>query len=497
MKISYFIKKSLSVLCCFAIVFFLFAGCNKTGENSEINELTTYASFASPDETTVQPTAFQYAQLSLEELDYPTIKLDISIDWESLFYEHLRSLNNGKYYECALMYINNDDIPELYIKTKQKDYHDFLCFITEDGLTLDSIEIDDSEGFWYLEKQYKVFINDVQKDQFADSDTSNSPTKLHNRIFRDASIYYFTGNTFNKCYSLSRSVVDGRNNSTNEEDDGGYDYYDGEKDIPVNNVDAAIKSFFDVKKAKSPDLVLIDSLMDQLKDKRKAPHIKAEEYYGDPTNLVYTYKDTSKSIDYYDGERLLSYRIPQINLNGEDIKVINQEILDELLNDANLIEDGEEKTRFINVDYESYINNGILSLVIDKKGWGGTSSPDDKTVYTIDITSEKKISNLCLLNSYGLDCLYVSNTFSKQVKADYDDIKNDSEHPINLPDSGYDKLTIDDLFNGTMEKFSPVGVHNKMYFDNDGNLNILYLYEWIAGSRFYEKTMTISKENLG
>lgn len=47
-----------------------------------------------------------------------------------------------------------------------------------------------------------------------------------------------------------------------------------------------------------------------------------------------------------------------------------------------------------------------------------------------------------------------------------------------------------------MERFSPVGEYNKMFFDDDGNLNILYLYKWIAGSEFYQKTMTIKIEDL-
>ena len=47
-----------------------------------------------------------------------------------------------------------------------------------------------------------------------------------------------------------------------------------------------------------------------------------------------------------------------------------------------------------------------------------------------------------------------------------------------------------------MERFSPVGEYNKMFFDDDGNLNILYLYKWVAGSEFYQKTMTINRVDI-
>ena len=135
-------------------------------------------------------------------------------------------------------------------------------------------------------------------------------------------------------------------------------------------------------------------------------------------------------------------------------------------------------------------------MVIDGKGWGGTSSPDDRWVYTIDISAEKRISNLCLLNSYEVDCQKVAVAFDKQIKADYDAIKNDPNHPINQPDSGFDENTCDDLYNGTMERFSPVGKYNQMFFDDEGNLNILYQYKWVAGSEYYQKTMVLPQDAL-
>lgn len=488
--------KIISFFLC-AIMFVLsLSGCTNSNTSEEV-DTTPAASLATVDEASVQPTVSQTVQLPLEEKDYPTIKLDSDIDGESLLYEYLRAIDNGQYKGGSLIYINDDDVPELYIKSQSSNRSDMICYITEDGLSVCSMNISDSEGFWYLEKQFKVLVKDVDTDQFTDSDDSESPTELHNGIRRDATIYFFTGSELNSVYSLGRYVVDGYIYSNGEKDDGCYDYYDGEKDIPVSDVFEAVKGYFDVDIAKTPEVVPISDLLEQVKGKRKNPDMKAGEYYGDIYSLVSTYKDVSTSIDYYDETKALSYRIPQINLDGEDIKTINQEILDKFLDDANHIEsDDNEMTRFITVDYKVYGENGVLSLVIDGKGFGGTSSPDDRLIYTIDITAEKRISNVCLLNSYGEDCQKVAVAFDKQVKAGYDEIKNDPDSWINNPDSGFDESTYDYLYSSTMERFSPVGEYNKMFFDDEGNLNILYLYKWVAGSEFYQKTMTIRIEDL-
>ena len=472
------------------------SGCTNASDSKKEVETVSETVKATADETTIQPTE-KTVQLILEEQDYPTVKLDSEIDGESLLYEFLRVLDNEKYKGGSLIYINDDEVPELYIKSQSSDRNDMICFVTKDGLSVESINISDSEGFWYLEKQHKILVVDVDTDQFTDSEDSESPTELHNGISRSANLYYFSGDDLNSVYRLGRYVVDGFNYSNGEKDDGGYDYYDGEKDIPVFDVFEAVKGYFDIDKAKTPEISPISDLMEKVKGKRKNPDMKAGEYYGDIYSLVSTYKEVSTSIDYYDETKPLSYRIPQINLEGEDIKTINQEILDAFSDDANHIESQDnERTRFITVDYNVYGENGVLSLVIDGKGWGGTSSPDDRWVYTIDISAEKRISNLCLLNSYGVDCQKIAKAFAEQVKADYDSIKNDPDHPINHPDSGFDESTYDYLFNSTMERFSPVGEYNKMFFDDEGNLNILYLYKWVAGSEYYQKTMTLSKNQI-
>ena len=497
--------RRVSVAISLITLLLFFSGCIKDSNNAENAETYCGTVKATTDEATSQPTE-ETVKLLLEKQDYPDVKLNSNIDWESLYYEHLRSLDSTKYSACALIYINDDDVPELYVQ-KAKEEKVCLLYIDLAGLSVHlagSIEgtpgFGDSEGFWYLEKQGKLLVVNEKTGQFTESDDSKSATEVHNEIRRDADLYYFTGDSLESTYRFGRYVVDGKIFDTDITDDGAYDYYVGENDIPVYDLFAAIKGYFDIDKAKTPDIVSIDSMIERLKSERKDPNVTAGEYYGDPYSLVNTYKDVSRTIDHYDEAVTLSYRIPQIDLDGEDIKVINKEILDEFADDANCIEnpsdDNNDITRYKTVEYNVYSENGVLSLVIDGIGWGGTSSPDKRLIYTISIPSEKRISNICLLNSYGVDCQKVVNAFDKQIKADYDAIKNDSEHPINHPDSGFDENICDDLYSGTMERFSPVGEDNQMFFDDNGNLNILYQYKWVAGSLYYQKTMTIFSSDL-
>lgn len=487
-------SKSIKIISILFCVIIALVGCTNTEMSKETFAETN---ISTNNQATIQSTVSQTEQLQLDEKDFPTVKLDSNVDGESLLYEFLRAIDNDKISGGSLIYINDDDIPELYIKSQSLDRSDMICFITKDGLSVDSINVSDSEGFWYLEKQHKILAVDVNTDRFNNSEDSESPTELHNGVSRSANLYFFSGDDLNYVYRLGRYVVDGVNYSNMEKDDGGYDYYDGEKDIPVLDVFEAVRGYFDIDKAKTPDISPIGELVEQVKGKRKNPDAKAGEYSGDISSLVSAYKEVSTSFEDYDENKTLTYRIPQINLNGEDIESINQEILDNFLDDANHIESRDnERTRYITVDYHIYSENGVLSLVIDGKGFGGTDSPDKRWIYTIDISAEKRISNVCLLNSYGVDCHKVAVAFDKKIQADYEAIKNDPNNWINDPDSGFEESTYEKLYSSTMERFSPVGEYNKMFFDNDGNLNILYLYKWVAGSEYYEKTMIIKKEEI-
>ena len=128
-----------SFVLCLIILISILPGC--TNDSDSKKEVETVN--ATIDEATSQPTE-ETIQLLLEEQEYPSVKLNSNFDWESLYYEYLRSLDNTKYSGCALIYINDDDVPELYIKSQSLDKSDMICFVTENGLFVSRINISDS-----------------------------------------------------------------------------------------------------------------------------------------------------------------------------------------------------------------------------------------------------------------------------------------------------------------------------------------------------------------
>ena len=230
----------------------------------------------------------------------------------------------------------------------------------------------------------------------------------------------------------------------------------------------------------------IGAVIDQIKEQRKSPNVKAGEYSGDVDELVSTYKDASGKVNVSGKEKTLHYRIPQIELKSDEIDRINNEIVDLFDEGVDLIENADSKQtnppHFQTVEYSVYGYAGILSLVISAIGFGGTDSPDQHFIFNIDINAKKEIGNLCLLNSYGVDPQLIKSYFAEQVKSFFTKDQYSSDIPENV---------IDDLYNSTVDDFSPVDDFNRMYFDDSGNPTVLYRHYQPAGADYMEKALTL------
>ena len=82
--------------------------------------------------------------------------------------------------------------------------------------------------------------------------------------------------------------------------------------------------------------------------------------------------DSSKDYVYTDYEKKevdsgnydIDVKIPKININSEEVKSYNEAIDQIFLNKAESIQNGGANKSIYSVDYEAYLNNNILSLVI-------------------------------------------------------------------------------------------------------------------------------------
>lgn len=467
--LHHLLQRILSLLCIAALLVTLTA-CGKTG-TSDTDGVAT-SDTASPD--TASPT--------FKDPDAPTVTLSADTDWQSLYYEHLNALDNKIYPRGALIYLNNDDVPELFLDSDDEGHLDLLTYVTEDGLFVTSQEIMEKEAtdFTYLEKQGRFLLYNKGSqtiNNVADKTTGKATTQKT----RNAWLCYFTGESLDITYYLTEDRLGDGDPYTRISD-----FSDNPAISVTADLSSTIKDYYDADKAKSPEYVSINGLIDQIKDSRKNPNIKAGDYSVDVDDLVSTYKDAGGKVTVSGKEKTLHYRIPQIELKSNEIDRINEEIVDLFDEGVDLIENPDSQQavnpRYRTVEYSVYGYAGVLSLVISAIGFGGTDSPDQHFIFNIDINAKKEIGNLCLLNSYGVDPQIIKSYFAEQVKPffDKDQFSSDVSEDV-----------IDDLYRSTVEDFSPVDDFNRMYFDESGNPTVLYRHYQTTGASYVEKALTL------
>lgn len=460
------VHKIISAVCILALLF-CFTACGNTNNTADGTETATSDSAA--------PT--------LKDPDnMPEVTLSADIDWQSLYYERLRSLDSKEYPRCALIYLNNDEVPELVLDTDDEKHDDMLTYITENGLFTISEDLMAAEqtDFSYIEKTGRFLLSNKDSqtiNNVADKTTGKATTQRS----RYAWICYFNGELQDITYYLTEDRL------------GEGDPYTKISDLTQNpsvsikaDLPTAIKDYYDVDQAKTPEFMSVDGMIDSLKGDRKAPDRKAGDYSGDVHSLVSTYKDVSGKVVISNKEKTLHYRIPQIDLEGEEIEAINKEILELFNEGVAMIENPDRKATdhpgYQTADYSVYGQNGVLSLVISTIGFGSSDSPDQHFIYNIDVAAKKKIGNLCLLNSYGVDPQLIETAFTEQVGQFF----TKDQFP-----AGTSEDVIDGLYRETVEMFSPVDVFNLIYFDDAGNPTVLYRQKQLAGEPYVEKALTL------
>ena len=476
------IKRILSVLCIAALLV-CFTACKKAEiPSNETADATSDT--ATPDSATPDTATPDTVTLTSNAKRTTAAALSADTDWESLYYEYLRSLDSERFPQCALVYLNDDEVPELYLGTDGQ-HNDPLLNVTDDGFFVTKCDFSFREAseFIYLEKQDKILIKqkvETISDDAVDKSTEESSAETTQK----AQLYNYPPTKGDTEYHLKEYQF---------ANDAPYTKISVSPGKTVHNVNedlsSALKDYldFDVEKAKSPDLIPINDMIDRLKGERKYPDLKVTGSDGDVASLVSTYKDLSGTATKNEETDIpVRYRIPQIELEGEEIAAINQEILDTFDEVIAQAEKADGKTisspLYQEVDYTVSGRSGILSLAITATGFGGKNSHKKYLIYNIDIAAKKKIGNLCLLNSYGVDPQQVTTAFAEQVK---------SQFTAEAYDNTLSDDLLDSLYHDTVAAFSPVEEHSRMCFDDNGNLTVVYRHAQLAGASYVEKALTL------
>ncbi len=162
----------------------------------------------------------------------------------------------------------------------------------------------------------------------------------------------------------------------------------------------------------------------------QTPTAKTEQKENENTQIKKVNKlDESKEIVYSSYEITLanqySYKIPYININLKNIDTINNEIekyyktdLEEVLAEYQSIEKDNKfyTLSIMEIKYNAYINNNILSLVIETLHTGGLKV---YKVYNVDIYDGTVIENLDLIKLKQVKESDLENKLKELYKAKF------------------------------------------------------------------------------
>ena len=173
---------------------------------------------------------------------------------------------------------------------------------------------------------------------------------------------------------------------------------------------------------------------------------------NDEKELIYTY--ASKI------EKEYSFEIPFVNINSVYAKEINKEIQERYPNLEELAKNAIEypADEFSRVEYESYINNNILSLVVIEG-----IEPREHYVYNIDIYTGKKVSNYDILKVKNISESKFLDRVEELCKTEFEKLYGNAYE--------YYKERKEERIKDSIDKTKKMTV--EMFLDQNNNINII------------------------
>lgn len=155
--------------------------------------------------------------------------------------------------------------------------------------------------------------------------------------------------------------------------------------------------------------------------------VQTERLIGTVDDYVRTAEETTMS---YDSD--ITFRLPEILLNSPDAENANTEIMDEYYY---LLRNGDAYYGANTLDYEAYLNDKILSVIVTSRFDGGNSYG---LVYNFDVTTGERLDNESLCSLTGREYGTVMSDLHDYLTSYYESFGNftgnDSERERTLSD---------------------------------------------------------------
>ena len=186
--------------------------------------------------------------------------------------------------------------------------------------------------------------------------------------------------------------------------------------------------------------------------------IKKQDESKDYVVTTYEKKETVS------GKYEMSVFIPYINIDNETINKYNEEIKEIFQDKAESILETEGQNVLYTVDYQGYIENNILTVIIKSSLKQGASAQQlIVQTYNYDLVNNKEITLNDEIDMLALNKTAVQNKIRSEIKAEQDKAEALQElgYEIYNRDSESDYYSID---------------NSNIFFVHDQNLYIIYPY---------------------
>lgn len=215
--------------------------------------------------------------------------------------------------------------------------------------------------------------------------------------------------------------------------------------------------------AQITDMTLVDNFDDVFQNSFKNTNTseEAEKIDADKDYIYTNYEKTEVNSGNYE----IDVKIPVININSEEIKSYNEDIKQVFQDKAESILNGGSNRSVYSVDYEAFLNNNILSVVIRSTLKEG-SNPQRVIIqtYCYNIKEMKKVEFSDIMTLKNLDTNTVQEKIRKQIQGKQEEAKA-------LQQLGY-SVYIRDL---RSDRYDVENISN-FFIDENNNVYVIYAY---------------------
>ena len=204
------------------------------------------------------------------------------------------------------------------------------------------------------------------------------------------------------------------------------------------------------------DMTLVQNSFKNTNTSEEAEKIEADKDY------IYT---SYEKAEVNSGNYEIDVKIPMININSEEIKSYNEDIKQVFQDKAESILNGGSNRSVYSVDYEAFLNNNILSIVIRSTLKEG-SNPQRVIIqtYCYNIKEMKKVEFSDIMTLKNLDTNTVQEKIRKQIQGKQEEAKA-------LQQLGY-SVYIRDL---RSDRYDVENISN-FFIDENNNVYVIYAY---------------------